>query len=393
MHRSPFEDLPDVEPDPILALVAEAKAARSAGRTVVNGTIGEIANPDDDTMPAVFSSVLKAYDEVTASYRRRGFPYSPSRGTKEYLDVVGNLLPFDKDRTSLSATVGGTGALSAIAKLMTMLRGNKEIVVPDPPWANHRTICELAGMHVRSVPYLEGPIPTIEHILKEIRNGVQSALLQVVCHNPTGKDLSDDQWKILAQEMAKHGTIALLDFAYQGLGDKPENDAKPLTIMQNAGVPTLVAWSASKNHSIYDLRMGAAAGFAPDAKTGAKMNAQLGRIVRGTYSMSSSMSQAIVTHVQKLLKDEWLENLRTMRQRLGDARLKLIRTLPEKCKEWLQGRGMFTHLPLSPEEQQALKSLDVYMVGRRMNIGSLIDTNIDLYSEKLLRVIGEERSS
>ena len=50
-------------------------------------------------------------------------------------------------------------------------------------------------------------------------------LLHACCHNPTGVDVSPEQWKQLADITEKQGFLPLFDFAYQGFGNGLDEDA------------------------------------------------------------------------------------------------------------------------------------------------------------------------
>ena len=44
-------------------------------------------------------------------------------------------------------------------------------------------------------------------------------LLHGCCHNPTGADLSPDQWRQVCATAHRNGFIPFIDIAYQGLGN------------------------------------------------------------------------------------------------------------------------------------------------------------------------------
>ena len=52
-------------------------------------------------------------------------------------------------------------------------------------------------------------------------------ILHACCHNPTGYDLTQEQWAQVVDVCVKNKLIPFLDIAYQGFGDGLEEDAGP----------------------------------------------------------------------------------------------------------------------------------------------------------------------
>ena len=50
-------------------------------------------------------------------------------------------------------------------------------------------------------------------------------LLHACCHNPSGMDLSTDQWDQIVELTKDQGFTPLIDMAYQGFGDGIDEDA------------------------------------------------------------------------------------------------------------------------------------------------------------------------
>ena len=51
-------------------------------------------------------------------------------------------------------------------------------------------------------------------------------LLHGCCHNPTGVDLSLEQWQTIGELAARQGFIPFVDLAYQGFGTGLEETSK-----------------------------------------------------------------------------------------------------------------------------------------------------------------------
>jgi aromatic-amino-acid transaminase len=82
------------------------------------------------------------------------------------------------------------------------------------------------------------------------------ALLHGCCHNPTGADLSEEQWREVVELVAGRGLIPLIDIAYQGFGRGLDEDAYGVRAMLDACDEVIVAQSCDKNFSVYRDRVG-----------------------------------------------------------------------------------------------------------------------------------------
>jgi aromatic-amino-acid transaminase len=91
-------------------------------------------------------------------------------------------------------------------------------------------------------------------------------LLHACCHNPTGADLTDDQWTQVIEVVTARGLVPFLDMAYQGFGDGIAEDGQVVRRFAEAGGPLFVSNSFSKSFSLYGERVGALSIAAASAK-------------------------------------------------------------------------------------------------------------------------------
>lgn len=381
MRETPFSRLPEEKPDPLFQVGAEARAA---GPNAINGTVGMLL--DEQGKTGLLPSVHKAIHDLLG--RELDFSYPPLNGLPQFQQAVHTLL-FGKDKRQAAsiATIGGAEAIFLNLRLLRKMNPNMRVVLPDPPWVNHRALCEETGIAVDAVPYLSDGKPSIEQILQACREKSSAVLLQGYCHNPTGLDFNDEQWKELAKDMSDAGSVALLDVAYQGFAGEPESDVLPLRILADAGVPTLVAWSASKNHTIYSERAGLAAAIVPDLETKRVVDSQYACSARSTRSASPSMGQRIVSVVQEEYADDWRQDLRDARFILMAKRKALAEQLPQEFTESLSGNGMFARLPLSESEIRHLKAEQVFLANDgRINIAGIPLKRVPELAEKIRKL-------
>ncbi|KAL1532679.1 Aspartate aminotransferase, cytoplasmic [Salvia divinorum] len=77
-------------------------------------------------------------------------------------------------------------------------------------------------------------------------------------HNPTGIDLTPEQWEVIADIIQKKKHIPFFDVAYQGFpSGSLDKDASSVRLFAAHGTEVLVAQSYSKNLGLYSERIGA----------------------------------------------------------------------------------------------------------------------------------------
>ena len=388
MNTSPFSLLPAAKPDPIFSILAEAIAC---GKEGINCTAGVLT--DEDGQVSLLPSVAKAIADISRKLTIQRFGYPPLLGLATYQASVHRLLFGEMHPWHVSsiATTGGTGALAVNLRLMKSLLKSGRLLLPTPAWANHEPPALAANLEVVSVPYLEDGIASVTALLEQIRNenGDFGILLQVGCHNPTGLDLTDDQWGELLDVLKGKNCVVLLDSAYQGLKDKPEKDREPIDRFLQAGIPILITWSAAKNHSIYALRTGLACAVLPSADLIASIDGHYSRITRQIHSASATIGQMVVARTQEAYQEEWRADLRTARASVAHKRSLMQESLPELFRSSLKGFGMFALLPLSVDQIRRLKNEHkVFMTeDGRINIAGIPNARIKEFCEKVGRVL------
>ena len=353
----------------------------------------------------IFPSVRSALEDVAKELTRRSYSYPALTGLPEFRTAVHGLIfgSFDgvypetnrgaQDDKPLIASIGstgGTGAVSLNIRLAKLMDPAITLILPVPAWANHAPLCHSAGITTKEVPYLENGVPSTRGIIDALERtpGNCVVLIQVGCHNPLGLDLETAQWKELLQAMTRKKAIALLDFAYQGFSGTPEEDAAPIRLFAESPVLTLIAWSASKNHSIYSERCGLACAVVPDKKTRIDVEAHYSTLSRGIHSAAATFGQSVVARVQTAHRDQWLKDVEGAREMLTRKREMLVKTLPEKFKKSVKGHGMFAMLPLTGEEVDRLAMEEKVFLTRdgRINIAGIPLKRIPELAEKIGKV-------
>jgi aspartate/tyrosine/aromatic aminotransferase len=221
-------------------------------------------------------------------------------------------------------------------------------------------------------------------------------LLHACCHNPTGIDPTPEQWKQLADVIAKRGILPLLDFAYQGFADGLEEDAVGLKALARPGAEMIICSSFSKNFGLYCERVGALSIVAKDKKAADTVQSQVKATIRSNYSNPPAHGGELVIAVlsDPELEKLWRGEVDEMRGRINGMRKLLVETLkakgvPGDFSFITQQRGMFSFSGLTPEHVKSLKEkYGIYIVGSgRINVAGITKDNVGPLCEAIAEVV------
>lgn len=283
-------------------------------------------------------------------------------------------------RAGATQTPGGTGALRLAAEFIEHCLPGRGIWLSDPTWPIHETIFAGAGLKVSHYPYVgadnrlnvSGMLTALEAAPKG-----DVVLLHACCHNPTGFDLSQDDWRAVLEVVRRRELLPLIDFAYQGFGDGLEEDAWAVRLFAAELPELLITSSCSKNFGLYRDRTGALLVCSHDAEKLLDVRSQLAWLARNLWSTPPDHGAAVVAQIlgDAALKQRWIEEVEAMRQRIAELRVGLVEALAphglsERFAHIAAQRGMFSYTGLSPEQVKQLRERhSVYMVGTgRANI-------------------------
>ena len=300
--------------------------------------------------------------------------------------VFGGALAGDERIVGLQ-TPGGCGALRLGADLVHRANLRARIFVGQPTWPNHGPLIECAGVEMVPVPYYD---PQKRELLFDaMMDGLGEAkagdllLLHGCCHNPTGADLSLDQWREVADLVSRRGLVPYVDLAYQGLGNGLEADAQGTRLVVEAAEQALIAQSCDKNFGVYRERTGNLFVKAPDRKTADVVYGNLLTLSRTMWSMPPDHGAAIARIVLDTpeLRADWQKQVGEMCARIRALRARLAAY--DERLAYIDGQnGMFSILPLSRDQVLALREeKGIYMADSgRFNVVGLSDDNVDLFA-------------
>jgi len=386
--------------DPILGLVEKFLADTNPKK--VNLGIGiyydEIGNMP--VLDCVKTAELRMVDPIEPR------PYLPMAGLPGHRKACQELLfgknaiVLQENRVATIATIGGSGALKVGAEFIHRWFPQSKCYVSDPTWGNHIAIFEGADVEVGAYPYYDPASNSIrfDDMIDFFKNLNKNdvVLLHPCCHNPTGMDLTPEQWDIVLDVIKQHELIPFMDIAYQGFGEDMDRDAYAIRKAVDIGLPRFVSNSFSKNLSLYGERVGGLSIVCSNVEQTERVFGQLNFLVRSIYSSPPSHGGHVVDIVMndETLHQQWIGEVYAMRDRIKAMRHKLKSVLetnlPEHDFDYLtRQNGMFSFTGLTPEQVARLQSeFGIYMISNsRMCVSGLNIDNIDYVANAMVTVL------
>lgn len=386
--------------DPILGL----NEAFSNDNRNIKVNLGVGVYFDDNGKIPLLNAVKKAEKARLEAVPARG--YLPIEGIPLYNQAVQALL-FGKDSSILSEgrvvtcqALGGTGALRIGADFLKRLQPQATVYISDPSWENHRALFESSGFPVETYPYYEPAtrgvnFPAMKAKLANLPAG-SIVVLHACCHNPTGADLDESQWREIIEVVREQRLLPFIDMAYQGFADGISEDALALDLFVASGLQFFVSSSFSKSFSLYGERVGALSVITSSRDEAGRVLSQLKRIIRTNYSNPPTHGAAIVGAVltNPELRAEWEAELGTMRNRIRLMRSGLVEALKaqgvtQDSSFITRQRGMFSYTGLTQEQVAVLQSeFGIYAVSSgRVCLAALNTQNLDYVAKAIARVL------
>ncbi len=380
---SHFSDLQALPPDALLGLMTAYREDKRAEKY----DLGVGVYKDDQGNTPVLTAVAKA--EALMLQRQTTKVYEGPRGNTDFCAAIEDFVfgvdaPARREGRTLSFTApGGCGALALGAGLMRRV-GVKKVWVSKPTWPNHPNVVKAIGLGVAEYRYADPETGTADRaaMLEDLSKAERGdgVIVQGPCHNPTGIDLTLDDWRALGAFAKERGLVVMLDVAYHGFAHGLDADIAGVRAFLAEAGEAMISYSCSKNFGLYRERAGCflAVGDTPEGIAAATTH--IADISRATWSMPPAHGAGIVATVlgDAALRAEWEAELTSMRERMISLRKALSgelvqRTGSNRLAALTTQNGMFSQLPVSPEGAKKLREeFGLYMPGSgRINVAGL----------------------
>jgi aromatic-amino-acid transaminase len=381
--------------DPILG-VTEAYVADKSPKKV---NLGVGVYTDDTGKIPLLECVRHAESERLKSVPHRG--YLPIDGLAVYDKAVQELVFGSKKANIVTVqAIGGTGGLRVGADLLRRISPDATVWISNPSWENHRQLFEAAGFTVKNYPYYDPKthgldFPAMRSALEGLPAG-SIVVLHACCHNPTGVDLSQEQWQAVLEIVRSRGLLPFLDLAYQGFAESLEADGYAARLFAEAMSPVFLSSSFSKSFSLYGERVGALSVVTASPEEALRVLSQAKSVVRSNYSNPPTHGSQVVATVLSTpnLRSLWDRELGAMRDRMKAMRKLLVEKIKTRAPTAdfsfvLQQRGMFSYSGLSKEQVRRLREeYSIYTIDTgRICIAALTTGNVDYVADAIAKVI------
>ena len=397
-----FENLKLQSEDKIMALMSLYKADERKEK--IDLGVGVYKNNKGQT--PIMDAVQKASRILNNTQKTKS--YVGLSGNLGFIDNISQLVLADvvpKNQIIGAQAPGGTGAFHQLLLLIRSMEKDKRVWISSPSWPNHAAILNHLGIQFNNYNYFD--YDTCEVNFSRMMSDLQKIspgdvlLLHGCCHNPTGANLSLENWTELTQFCEKKNILPLIDLAYQGFGDGINDDVKGVQYMASNLPEVCIGISCSKNFGLYRERVGAALVVVSDKKLHKLVEENLKSFNRVTFSFPPDYGASLVEIIlggnnsqNKELIHLWEKELNSMRNGMLELRKLLSDTLRRSTNSTRfdfieRHRGMFSLMGLTVDQVARLRTeFGIYMVGdSRINIAGLNRDQIDYFSSSIASVI------
>ncbi len=386
--------------DPILGLNEQFNADTNPNK--VNLGVGVYF--DENGKLPLLACVQAAEKAMMDSPKPRG--YLPIDGIAAYDAGVKGLVfgadsePVKSGRVATVQAIGGTGGLKVGADFLKRLNPGAKVLISDPSWENHRALFTEAGFTVEAYPYYDADKRGVnfDAMLATLNGAAPGTVvvLHACCHNPTGYDITSEQWDQVVAAVKARNLTAFLDMAYQGFAHGLAQDGAAVQKFVAAGLNFLVSTSFSKSFSLYGERVGALSVLCQSKDEADRVLSQLKIMIRTNYSNPPTHGGAVVAAVlgNPEWRALWEQELAAMRERIKKMRSLLVEKLQaagvqQDMSFITQQIGMFSYSGLTRDQMVRLRNeFGVYGTDTgRMCVAAMNSKNIVYVCASIAKVI------
>ena len=393
-----FSNVQQAPPDAILGLTEQFKADTNPQKVNLGVGVYQDASGKLPLLRCVEAAEKKLAEAAAAK------GYLPIDGLATYDADVKDLVFGEgsgvHDRVVTVQALGGTGALKVGADFLRQVNPEAKVLISNPSWENHQALFTRAGFTVEKYAYYDAEAKGVdfEGMLADLRAAAPGTVvvLHACCHNPTGYDLTADQWDQVIETVLAGDLVAFLDMAYQGFSEGLEEDGATVRKFAERVPSFFVSTSFSKSLSLYGERVGALSIVCADAEEAKRVLSQVKIVIRTNYSNPPTHGAQLAATVlsDADLRAQWVDELGEMRDRIKAMRGALVEGLRAAGVEgdysYITDQvGMFSFSGLTKDQMVRLRNeFGVYGTDTgRICVAALNDDNVGYVSESIAAVL------
>jgi len=392
-----FETLQPAKADAILGLITEHENDPRAQKVDLGVGVFRTAEGETPVLDVVKIAEQRLVDTQNSK------AYIGTAGDPSFNAAMQDLTfadAIDADRLMTIQAPGGSGSLRVAASLILRAQPDATVWASDPTWANHIPLLGGAGLTLKSYPYYDTKrhVINVDQMLDTLSRvpAGDLVLLHACCHNPSGLDPSEDEWRAITDVIVERELVPFIDMAYQGFASSLAADAFAVRHMAGRVPEMIVTNSCSKNFGLYRDRVGTLSILAADPVSRNTIYSQVNSVIRTIYSVPPDHGAVVVSLIlnDAELKAAWRLELAAMRARLREMRVLLNDALIARAphhdfSHLVRAAGMFCFLGVSAEQVARLKKdFGVYMVdSSRINIAGITARNVNYLADSIAAVL------
>ncbi len=374
-----FEQVEEYPVDPIM--IGADYFAADPRKDKLNLTVGIYQDKHGQT--PVLKAVKLAERKLVETQTSKS--YLALTGDAEYCRVLGHEIMGDAydDGWVSAQTSGGAVALRVMADLLAQMPKPPTVWLQTPTYGNYVPILTAAHARFAKVPYYDRLKAQIT--FDQMLDGLKAAqagdvfLMQGICHNPTGADMTAEQFDALLDLLEARGIVPWIDLAYLGFAQSWDADCAMARKIAARFPECTVCITLSKSFGIYRDRAGALF-VKMRAGDRDRIHRAVSAIVRSGASHAPDHGPSVVRTILQddTLKALWFNELDQMRARVVGVRQQIVETErtrlgTNQLAHIAKQSGMFSLLPLTEAQEVALmRDHGIHVVkGGRVNVARL----------------------
>merc|ERR1719450_1822718 len=300
--------------------------------------------------------------------------------------------------------LSGTGALRNGAEFLKRIMGCDTVYISAPSWGNHNLLFKYTGYsQIKTYRYWDGDNKCLDFdgLCQDLEGAPAKAviILHACAHNPTGMDMTKEQWEKVANICRKNELFPFFDCAYQGFASGClDTDAWSVRYFVSQGFELFCSQSYSKNFGLYNERAGNLTVVMKDQSNVVNFKSQMTLIIRAMYSNPPAHGVRIVDTVlnDPDLYQEWRECIRIMSSRIINIRAELRKRIedlrtPGDWSHLTSQIGMFSYTGLNEEQCVFLqKEKHLYLLkSGRISMCGVTPGNVDYVAKAIHEAVSK----
>lgn len=405
--KSIFSNIKKAEENKIFK--AHSDYLNSKNENKMDLSIGQFLN--QNLSPINMECVIKAEKEIQSENLNKEYP--PLGGQPDFNNAIQNLFFPDKQmkvvqegRIATFQIITGGASLRIIAELIKTLfikQGKqKKIYTSKPTFGPYFKLFE--GIEIDFYPYYNSETKSldIQALIKFLENLQEESiiLLQLSSHNPTGLDLSKDEWNQVLNALKKQRHIAIFDVAYLGYGSGSiEEDLYPIHKAAENYIEMFISYSSSKSFCNYSDCVGALLVILNKKEPLNAIRSNLIVLSRSLFSFNSLYGSRIIMKIlmTENLKQLWIKEQKQIFDDINFLRKSFIEEIKENYKDINKKllnllecqKGVYIYLDLTDEQTSKLaENYGIYTSSNgRINITGIKVDKIKYLVEALKEIL------